>query len=136
MRVAAFLVSALVSTCAHAQEYKPYPRARITEAQWRAYFQEVNEKNATLRQEVNEHKFTLFNKPGDKEIFAFTQSGHPAHPAWVTRRLFEANGAWNVEQIGYFAGDEAAFAKLFADFKALNERMRESIGRERRPKAP
>jgi hypothetical protein len=58
--------------------------------------------------------------------FAFTLPGHPAHPAWITRR---ATGGV-VDQVGYFAGDEARFADLFRAYLDLTERNIEAASDE------
>ena len=60
--------------------------------------------------------------------YAFTKAGHPAHPAWVTRQVVEANGTIDMVQIGYFAGKEESFAVLFQQYQQLNNQIREKFG--------
>ena len=110
---------------ARAIEYKPYATPRVTEEQWTAYFQEVKAAHGTSIQEIRDQHLVVFH--GGGVSYAFTQPGHPAHPAWITRRIVEKEGGLHIEQIGYFAGSEEPFAKLFADYQALNNRMIEAI---------
>ena len=53
--------------------------------------------------------------------YAFTTKGHPAHPAWITRQVVESEDTVDIKQIGYFAGDEEPFAKLFQQYLELND---------------
>jgi hypothetical protein len=103
--------------------YKPFPEAQITEAQWEGYHRMVVEAyEASLRQFPDEHLEVLHSS--DQAIhFAFTTPGHPAHPAWITRSIKDGS----VDQIGYFAGEEQPFAKLFQAYLALTDRTLESI---------
>jgi hypothetical protein len=59
--------------------------------------------------------------------WAFTTPGHPAHPAWVTRQPVEDQRGVQIRQIGYFAGNEPEFAKMFKAYLALNDQMREQF---------
>jgi hypothetical protein len=45
----------------------------------------------------------------------------------VTRKVVEQDGAISVEQIGYFAGEEAPFADLFDAFSDLSDEMRKEF---------
>ncbi len=67
-----------------------------------------------------------FNNP-ESTTYAFTLVGHPAHPAWITRRAVEQAGTINMQQIGYFAGKEVHFAKLFKQYLDLNEKIKANI---------
>ncbi|HKO52891.1 MAG TPA: hypothetical protein VJV79_34520 [Polyangiaceae bacterium] len=71
----------------------------------------------------------FFDEP-QKTLYAFTKPEHPAHPAVVNRRVVERATTVDVDQIGYFAGNEAAFAKLFQAFQHENVRMRERMRRQ------
>lgn len=64
-------------------------------------------------------------------FWAFTTPGHAAHPAWVTRRVVEQAGEVSTSQIGYFAGDEPAFAKLFNAYLALTEKTVKNLQDEK-----
>lgn len=112
---------------APAQEFKPYPRAHITQEQWQAHHDEVKAKLGTGVQDIESEKLEIFQDRNSGTTIAFTKPGHPAHPAWVTRQVREKDGTVGIAQIGYFAGAEAPFAKLFRDYQQLNDRIRQSV---------
>lgn len=120
----------LLSASAQAQEFKPYPRANITSAQWQAYFDEVREKHGASVQDLEEQKLLVYTDRATTTIYGFTKPGHPAHPAWVARKPEQRGDSIFIGQIGYFAGSEPPFAQLFKDYLALNEKMKDEIKRK------
>ncbi|MBD9469212.1 hypothetical protein [Pseudoxanthomonas sp. PXM01] len=116
----------LSSTHGHAAEppvYMPFPEAQISLAQWETYRQQVHEAySASLRRFPNEH-LEVLHSTDTVMHFAFTTAGHPAHPAWITRSAQDGT----VNQIGYFAGKEEPFAKLFQSYLELTERTIDSV---------
>jgi hypothetical protein len=122
-------ILALTLAPAAAQEFKPYPRANITTDQWQTYFDEVKSKHGADAKDLDDQKLLLFDDKATATMFAFTKPGHPAHPAWITRKLEQRNNNLYVAQIGYFAGAEAPFAELFRAYIALNEKMKEAARR-------
>ena len=82
--------------------------------------------------EFPEQRLLVFD--GEHSYYAFTQPGHPAHPAWITRKLVsEQDGRLNMIQIGYFAGREPPFAELFRQYQVLTQTTIEALKtRERR----
>ena len=138
MRLAALpitLLSILSSAEAGAQEFKPYPRANISEAQWQTYYDEVREKHAASQQDIDDQKLLVFTDKATGTIYGFTKPGHPAHPAWIARRVEQRGDELFVGQIGYFAGAEPPFAKLFRAYLELNEKMKEDVKRRRQSPA-
>jgi hypothetical protein len=121
-----FVATAL--SAALALEIKPYPEAKITEAQWIAYHDQVKAAYGPSAQEIPGQNLVVYS--GEGISFAFTQAAHPAHPAWIARQLVQEAGQFNVVQIGYFAGQEPPFAELFRAFQALNQRMIEELKRQ------
>ena len=120
-----FLFICCISTWA--LEYHPYPEAQITSEQWLSYYEEAIEKYGTTAQNFpKQHLIVLYNNDG-LTSYAFTLKGHEAHPAWITRKVAEKNGAFNIEQIGYYAGEERPFAELFQAYLELNEQMKAQI---------
>lgn len=117
----------LASGLANGQEFKPYPRADISEAQWQKYFDEVKQKHGATTQDISDQRLLVFNDPTTGAGYAFTKLGHPAHPAWVTRRPEKTGDSIVIGQIGYFAGSERAFAELFAAFQTLTARTTEQM---------
>jgi hypothetical protein len=117
-------IGMLVSIAASAQEFKPYPDAKVTVAQWQAYLDLVREKLGSSKRSFPEQHFETYFNEATRTVYAFTESGHPAHPAWITRRVVEdKNKGVAMEQTGFFAGDEPAFAKMFAEYQQMTERI-------------
>jgi hypothetical protein len=125
----AALVAFLLGSGAYAQEFKPYPRANITEAQWQSYFDEVREKHGATVQDIEDQKLLVYTDNATTTIYGFTKLGHPAHPAWIARKPEQRGDSLFIGQIGYFAGAEPPFAKLFREYLALNEKMKEEFKR-------
>lgn len=123
------LCLALASTLANGQEFKPYPRANITEAQWQTYFDEVRTKHGATVQDIEDQGLLVFTDSTNSTVYGFTKPGHPAHPAWVARKPEQRGDGVYIGQIGYFAGAEPPFAKLFREYAALDEKIKEAIKR-------
>lgn len=123
-------LAALLCGQLFAADYQPYEDAHITVEQWQAYFDTVLlEFSDTMQQEADVN-LVLFHDESTSTYFAFTTAGNPAHPAWVTRRVIEQDAEIAVEQIGYYAGDEASFADLFDAFSDLSAEMQKEFQRE------
>jgi hypothetical protein len=136
MKRALFAILAVFTWAAHSQEFKPHPHAHITAQEWQAYFDQVKARHArTERPFPNEH-LVLFDDAATRMTWTFTTPGHPAHPAWITRQPVEDLGQVKIRQIGFYAGDEAEFTKLFKTYLAMTEVMRRQIERSPSPKPP
>lgn len=131
MRHIVFAISVLLISSASAQEYMPFPRAHITEDQWNTYFAEVKKMHGASRRDFPAEHLAVYEDRNAGMFWAFTTPGHAAHPAWVTRRVTEQGGELSTSQIGYFAGDEAAFAKLFNAYLALTEKTVKNLRNEK-----
>ncbi len=108
-----------------AAEFRPYPNADITPAQWQEYHAKiVQEFGSTAQQYPAQFLVTYMDKQKQMN-FAFTTEGHAAHPAWITRLLGQRDGAISIEQIGYFAGDEEPFKALYEQYLELNEQIKQ-----------
>ncbi|HZZ93303.1 MAG TPA: hypothetical protein VFE23_12135 [Usitatibacter sp.] len=110
---------------AHAQEFRPHAQARITPAQWQAYLDEVKSKHGGTEQQFREEHLVLYNDAKSLMSWAFTTPGHPAHPAWVTRQPVTDGNTVKIRQIGFYAGNEDAFRKLFATYLLMTSKMQE-----------
>ena len=108
-------------------EYKPYPVAEITVEQWQDYFDIVQSEFGESRKEESSSRLVLFRDQKTYTFYAFTMPSHPAHPAWVTRKIVDENGHISMIQIGYFAGEEEAFAELFRAYSVLADQAREKF---------
>jgi hypothetical protein len=117
------MLSMLGAIAASAQEFKPYPDAKVTVAQWQAYLGLVREKLGSSERSFPEQHFETYVNEGTRTVYAFTEPGNPAHPAWITRRIVEDKNGVTMEQTGFFAGDEPAFAKMFTEYQQMSERI-------------
>jgi hypothetical protein len=116
-------IGMLGTIAASAQEFKPYADAKVTVAQWQAYLDLVREKLGSSERSFPEQHFETYVNEGTRTVYAFTEPGNPAHPAWISRRVIEDNKGVTMEQTGFFAGDEPAFAKMFAEYQQMSERI-------------
>lgn len=126
----AFAAAALASgAAAHAQEFQPYPAPRVTAEQWVRYADLVRQAYGASAQVVKEEDVVVFSDPRTRTTWVFTTRDHPAHPAWITRQMYEEDGQVRVRQIGYFAGSEPEFDRLFRDYQARNAKLMEDVAR-------
>ena len=116
-----------------AQEYQPYPEAPITISQWQSYFELVRNKFGDTERHPSA-KLVEFNS-GDT-FYIFTEPGHPAHPAWVTQQIVKTDNGLGMRQIGFFAGDELAFAALFRAYRGRIDKVREDMKRRSQQPQP
>lgn len=122
----------LMATQALAQEYQPYPSPRITPEQWARYGEEVRAHHGASVEYFKDKKLVAFSDPDTRTFWVFTLKRHPAHPAWITRQMYEDEGQVRVRQIGYFAGLEEEFAKLFEEYLKRNEELMQDVARRNR----
>ena len=115
------------SAFAGAQEFKPFPRAQITREQWQDYFKLVSERPSVTRREFPAEHLVVFEDRDSYMSWVFPTPQHPAFPAWITRQPVQDGRGVSMRQIGYFAGDERAFADLFRAYQAVNENIREDL---------
>jgi hypothetical protein len=115
-----------------AQEYQPYPAPKITVEQWKTYATQVRQNLESTAEVLKGMNLISFSDMRSRTFYIFTTKDHPAHPAWITRQMFEEDGQVHVRQIGYFAGSEEEFAKLFRDYQERNEQLKEDVERRNR----
>jgi hypothetical protein len=111
-------------------EFKPYPVAQITEAQWANYYEQVRSAHGADRQEFPGERLIVFHDKATATSYAFTQPGHAAHPAWITRKVVQRGNDIFIDQIGYFAGSEPPFATLYQQYQVLNQRTVEQLKKQ------
>jgi len=116
------LLAVTFSCASSAQEYKPYPTANISVEQWQQYHLKVKSTYGDSAREFPKEFLVVYQDKKDTIFYSFTMPGHPAHPAWITRQVEEKNGQVFTNQIGYFAGKEEEFAKLFHSYQELTAR--------------
>jgi hypothetical protein len=120
------------ATAAFAQEFQPYPAPQITVAQWTKYAQEVRQFHQATAEIYKDKHLVVFSDQRSRTFWVFTLKDHAAHPAWITRQMFEEGGQVRVRQIGFFAGSEPEFAKLFREYQERNEQLREDVEKRNR----
>jgi hypothetical protein len=136
-RLPARLVLCLASSLgaaapALAQEFQPYPQPKVTADQYARYAEEVRQAFGSTAQVVSEENVIVFSDMRTRTFYVFTTRDHAAHPAWITRQMVEEGGQVRVRQIGYFAGSEEAFAKLFRDYEQRNNKLMDDVARRNR----
>jgi hypothetical protein len=132
-RVVLYLAVALgPAAAALAQEYAPYPSPQITAQQWASYAEVVRQNLGNTAEILKGMNLIAFSDMRTRTFYIFTTKDHPAHPAWITRQMTEESGQVHVKQIGYFAGSEPEFAKLFRDYQQRNQQLQEDVERRNR----
>ncbi|HZF16325.1 MAG TPA: DUF4019 domain-containing protein [Steroidobacteraceae bacterium] len=129
------VLPAFWATAALAQDFHPYADGQVTEAQWQSYFDEVRAKLGASERSFEDEHLVVFEDPSRQLYFAFTLPGHPAHPAWIGRRVYSEGGEAGTEQVGYYAGDRAQFEALYESYQRLTQRMQGDDEREQPPEA-
>jgi hypothetical protein len=81
-----------------------------------------------------ERGWTIVIEPRENSVWSFTPIGHPAHPAAVKRSAIEKEGAISINMRVLCRSGEAACDKLVAEFKVLNNKLRDEIERAHRVK--
>jgi hypothetical protein len=132
MHRAWLLIALLVAAPLSAQEYQPYPQPKVTIEQWQAYLNSVRESLEPTAEIYKDKHIVAFQNPDTRTFYIFTTKDHPAHPAWVTRQLVEQDGQVKVRQIGYYAGNEQAFDKLFREYLQRNEELMKEVAKRNR----
>lgn len=122
----------LIAAGAFAQDYQPYPTPQITPEQWAAYGEKVRQLHGDSVEMFKDKKLVAFADMRARMFWLFTMKGHPAHPAFITRQMYEEDGEVRVRQIGYFAGEEKEFAKLFSEYLKRNEELKLDVERRNR----
>jgi len=132
-RIALCLSAGLVPAApAFAQEYQPYPQPKVTPEQFADYAEEVRLVFGATAEVVREEKVIVFSDMRTRTFYVFTTKDHSAHPAWITRQMVEEDGQVRVRQIGFFAGSEKAFAKMFVDYQQRNTKLMDEVARRNR----
>ena len=126
--VAALLLVALwPDAAARAQEFQPYPSPKVTVDQWQKYLIEVRSRHEASAEIYKDKNVIVFSDPTTRTFYIFTTKDNPAHPAWITRKIVEEGGKVNVRQIGYFAGAQEPFDRMFTEYLQLNEQLKHEV---------
>lgn len=122
----------LVAAATFAQEYQPYPSPRITQEQWARYGEQVRQNHGASLEVFEDKQLIAFSDERTLTFWVFTLKKHAAHPALITRQVYEEGGQIRVRQIGYFAGSEDEFAKLFLEYQTRSEELKQAVERRNR----
>jgi hypothetical protein len=126
------VVGSMLAAPALAQEFQPYPTPQITREQWAQYAEQIRQTYLASAEILAGQNQVAFSDMRTRTFWIFTTKDHPAHPAWITRQMVEENGQVRVRQIGYFAGSEPEFAKLFRFYQERNAQLMEDVARRNR----
>jgi len=107
----------------------PHRAANVTAGEWVKYGEEVRLLHEATAEIFKDKQLVAFSDLRTRTFWIFTMKKHPAHPALITRQMYEEGGQVLVRQIGYFAGSEEEFAKLFREYQERNELLKESVER-------
>ncbi len=121
------LITCLFASQLLAATYNPYKDSQISPDQWQAYYASVETEFGDTREELSAAMLVLFEDTSTSTFYAFTLPEHPAHPAWITRKLVEIDGDVSMQQIGYFAGEEEPFSELFQDYAELTYQIQSDL---------
>jgi hypothetical protein len=125
-----WLIAALAFAApALAQEWQPYPQPKITVEQWKSYLEKVRERHEASAEIFKDKAIVVFSDPESRTFYIFTTKDHPAHPAWIARQLVEEGGLVHVRQIGFFAGKQEPFDKLFREYQMRNDELVKEVER-------
>jgi len=102
---------------------------KVTVEQYVAYAKQVQDSLGETAEILQGMNLVAFSDMRTRTFYIFTTKDHPAHPAWITRQMDEEGGQVHVRQIGYFAGSEAEFAKLFRYYQERNVQLQEEVER-------
>lgn len=80
--------------------------------------------------------WTIANDRSASTIWSFTPADHPAYPAAVKRAIVSKDGGLYVNMTALCQASKAACDKLMSDFKALNERMIQSLREDKAQATP
>jgi hypothetical protein len=126
------LAAILVAAPVFAQEFQPYPTPQVTREQWAQYAEQIRQTYLASAEILEGQNQVAFSDMRTRTFWIFTTKDHPAHPAWITRQMVEEGGQVHVRQIGYFAGSEPEFAKLFRFYQERNAQLMEDVARRNR----
>ena len=125
------IILLLVHTSTFALDIKPFPKAGVSTEEWKSYYEEVKNSIGETEKIAIEQRLVTYVDKTKNAHYAFTLENHPAHPSWVTRVIVENSGDLSVQQLGYFAGSEPEFAKLFSLYQEVNENMKKWVSEQR-----
>jgi hypothetical protein len=105
----------------------PTPRQRSPSTSGRSTCSRFGPCTRHRRRSTRTRNVVVFSDPTTRTFYIFTTKDNPAHPAWITRQIVEEGGKVNVRQIGYFAGAQEPFDRMFSAYLQLNEQLKHEV---------
>ena len=130
VRILVAIALLALAGAAAAQGLKPFAQERVTHEQYKQTFDQVSAAHGGTRKDENEVGLMFFVDKAARISYAFTQFGHPAHPAWIARQVVTEGGRVAIRQTGFYAGREEAFRELYRDFEQVNVKLQEDLQRQ------
>jgi len=97
-----------------AQTSKRFPQSKITATEWQQYFDEVKALPDARIQEGRIQTQVSFAGSDKNEIYYFTNSNHPAHPAVIRITAYvDSSGETRASVTGNYAGSKEDFDPWF-----------------------
>ncbi|HXW23665.1 MAG TPA: hypothetical protein VEK73_02870 [Xanthobacteraceae bacterium] len=116
-----------VPTAVSSEPAGRFPQSHITVAEWQTFLAEVKAKPGARDVSRPERPDILaIAVEPELTFYHFTKSG-PAHPAVVVEQVIQRDGAIYIQQFGYYAGAEDAFAQWFGKFQERADAIREGL---------
>lgn len=110
-----------------AQEFKPFAQPQVSVAQWQAYLDEVKGRHAATAEHHAAQQLVIYHDREGRTSYTFTLPGHPAHPAWITRRLQHSLEGMAVRHVGFYAGALEPFGAWFESLVKVSEEARRQL---------
>src|SRR5262245_22416974 len=116
----------LLAAGAGADTGRRFPHSQITRGEWQTYLNEIRTTPGIEQLEDARPETVTYFNAAEQSVYCFTTGG-PAHPAVVVTRVFEREGKVRLQNMGYFAGDEDAFASWFQSFTSLGPEIEKKL---------
>ena len=98
--------------------FRPHRAPNVTSQDWGTFHEQVRGAyGGTLMERPAVHEVEYVDVAKGTQ-YIFTTLGHPAHPAWISRRTRLWGGAEQLDQVGYFAGSLKQFQAWFEVWRA------------------
>jgi len=129
MKIFTTIMLVLFSSPIFAVEVSPYKEPRVSVEEWNNYHKAIFKELEKWRKAYKLIDLEIFNDGVTRSSIGFTMSGHDAHPSWVTRYVEMTDGSVYIKVVGYYAGDEKAYRKLFQHYQELANQAQKDLQR-------
>ena len=107
-----------------------HTRPELSDAQRKKFDQYLAKakRDAKKGKRISKSNYVRYEMPGGNEHIYITKSGHPAHPAVIRRAIIKRKNVERLATRGNHGGDQRAFEKWLAEFKAIDVNRPRSAG--------